>query len=163
MRRTGSARPNPATTGAGLPTVVDMSEPFSVRIDADVVDRLRRLAALHPGTTESGLAQRLVDEGLRQAEHPGIVFRDGPAGRRAALACGPDVWEVVRALRELDDRGDAAVSAAAELLHLSPAHIRTAIRYYVAFTREIDAEVTEADTASAEAEAAWRAEQRTPG
>ena len=25
------------------------------------------------------------------AEHPGIVFKDGPSGRRAALAFGPDV------------------------------------------------------------------------
>jgi hypothetical protein len=27
--------------------------------------------------------------------HPGIVFKDGPSGRRAALAFGPDVWEDV--------------------------------------------------------------------
>lgn len=25
-------------------------------------------------------------------EHPGIVFRSGPAGRRAGLAGGPDIW-----------------------------------------------------------------------
>lgn len=137
-----------------------MTAPLSIRFDPALLDRLRRRAAQVPGATPSGLAQRLVDEGLRQSEHPGIVFRDGPAGRRAALALGPDVWEVVRALRELDERGDAAVSGAAELLHLVPAQIRTAIRYFGAFSQEIDAEVTEADTASAEAEAAWRAEQR---
>jgi hypothetical protein len=28
-------------------------------------------------------------------EHPGIAFRDGPSGRRAALAGGPDVWEAI--------------------------------------------------------------------
>lgn len=137
-----------------------MSAPLSIRFDPALLDRLRRRAAHVPGATPSGLAQRLVDEGLRQAEHPGIVFRDGPAGRRAALALGPDVWEVVRALRELDERGDAAVTGAAELLHLAPAQIRVAIRYYGAHAQEIDAEVAEADTASAEAEAAWRAEQR---
>lgn len=34
-----------------------------------------------------------------ETEHPGIVFRPGPTGRRAGLAGGPDVWEVVRAVR----------------------------------------------------------------
>ncbi len=28
-------------------------------------------------------------------EHLGIAFRDGPSGRRAALAGGPDVWEAI--------------------------------------------------------------------
>jgi len=32
-------------------------------------------------------------------EHPGVLFRTGPTGRRAGLAAGPDVWEVVRAVR----------------------------------------------------------------
>ena len=33
------------------------------------------------------------------AEHPGIVFRDGPTRRRAAVAGGPDVWEIIRAVK----------------------------------------------------------------
>ncbi|MGA2830658.1 MAG: hypothetical protein ABSF03_31600, partial [Streptosporangiaceae bacterium] len=33
------------------------------------------------------------------SEHPGIVFRAGPTGRRASLASGPDVWEAVRAIK----------------------------------------------------------------
>ena len=45
-----------------------------------------------PKTT---FAERYVEEGLRMDAHPGIVFRDGPAGRRAGLASGPDVWEVI--------------------------------------------------------------------
>jgi hypothetical protein len=39
----------------------------------------------------SSAANRLVDEALRMNEHPGIVFRAGPTGRRAALAAGPGV------------------------------------------------------------------------
>jgi len=31
------------------------------------------------------------------AKYPGILLRDGPAGQRAALAGGPDVWEVIAA------------------------------------------------------------------
>jgi hypothetical protein len=41
-------------------------------------------------------AVRYVDEGLRMDEHPGILFREGPAGRRATVVGGPDVWEIVR-------------------------------------------------------------------
>jgi hypothetical protein len=46
----------------------------------------------------SPLAERLIDEGLRMDDHPLIVFRSGPAGRRPALAGGPDIAEVVGAI-----------------------------------------------------------------
>lgn len=137
-----------------------MTSPLSIRFDPGILDRLRRRAANSPGATPSGLAQRLVDEGLRQAEHPGVVFKDGPTGRRAALALGPDVWEVVSALRKVDERGDRAVEATAELLHLTPSRIRVALRYYAGYEQEIDAEVAEADAASIAAERAWLTEQR---
>ena len=82
-----------------------VSAPLSIRFDPVLLERLRRRARTVPGATASALAQRLVDEGLRTAEHPGIIFKDGPTGRRAALAGGPDVWEIVNVLRELDERG----------------------------------------------------------
>lgn len=94
------------------------------------------------------------------AEHPGVVFKDGPSGRRAALASGPDVWEVVKVLRELDERGPAAVTAAAELLALPEAKVRVGMHYYAAHQEEIDAEVDEADRTSAARERAWGSEQR---
>lgn len=37
--------------------------------------------------------------------HPEIVFRDGPAGRRAGLWRGPDVWPVVALARSVPERG----------------------------------------------------------
>lgn len=137
-----------------------MTSPLSIRFDPAVLDRLRRRASSSPGGTPSGLAQRLVDEGLRQAEHPGVVFKDGPAGRRAALALGPDVWEVVRALREVDERGEPALEATAELLALPLARVRVALRYYADHESEINAEIAEADAASIAAERAWQTEQR---
>lgn len=137
-----------------------MSAPLSVRFDPGILERLKRRAAHLPGSTPSGLAQRLVDEGLRLAEHPGIEFKEGPSGRRAALTLGPDVVEVVRFLREVDERGESAVDAAAEVLRLTPARVRVAVRYYGDYPAEIDAEIAEADAASESAERAWRAEQR---
>lgn len=137
-----------------------MSSPLSIRFDQGVLDRLRRRAKSVPGATPSGLAQRLVDEGLRMAEHPGIVFKDGPAGRRAALALGPDVWEVVKVAREIDRRGAKALPAIAETLNVSESRVEAALRYYAAYAEEIDAELADRDAESRAAEAEWHARQR---
>lgn len=137
-----------------------MSVPLSVRFDDQVLERLRRRARAVPGLTASGLAQRLVDEGLRMSEHPGIVFKDGPSGRRAAVAFGPDVWEVVTFLRQVEERGDEAIAAAAEVFALPEPRVRFALHYYAAHPGEIDAEVDQAEAESALAETAWEAERR---
>jgi hypothetical protein len=137
-----------------------VTAPLSIRFDERLLARLRRRVQATPGATPSGLAQRLIDEGLRMAEHPGVVFKDGPSGRRAALAFGPDVWEVVKFLREIDERGPAAVAAAVEVLRLSEAQVRIAMHYYSAHQDEIDDEIGQADEESQAAEAAWLAEQR---
>ena len=134
--------------------------PLSIRFDPAILERLRKRARAIPGATPSALAERLVDEGLRMADQPGIVFKEGPTGRRAALAIGPDVWEVAKFVSELDERGERAVAAAAELLSLPPDQVRIALRYYGAYPDEIDAEVALADTESRAAEAAWEAQQR---
>src|SRR5882724_4696714 len=120
-----------------------MSTPLSIRFDRGVLDRLRRRAQTVPGATPSGLAQLLVDEGLRMAEHPGVVFKDGRAGRRAALALGPDVWEVVSVAKEIDARGTRAVPAIAAALNLPAARVEAALRYYAAYPDEIDAEIAD--------------------
>jgi hypothetical protein len=137
-----------------------MSAPLSIRFDPAILERLRKRARSVPGATPSGLAVRLVDEGLRMVEHPGIVFKDGPTGRRAALSLGPDVWEVAKVARELDERGERAIKAAAELLNLPAERVGLALRYYGAHPDEIDAEMAMADEESRAAEEAWRAEQR---
>ncbi|MBA2323995.1 MAG: hypothetical protein H0V92_08305 [Pseudonocardiales bacterium] len=46
------------------------------------------------------------------ADHPRVIFQDGPAGRRAALVAGPEIWELVVFLREIDERRETAISAA---------------------------------------------------
>ena len=71
-------------------------------------------------------------------DHPGIVFRDGPAGRRAALAGGPDVWEIIETLKGTGKTGEEAIEATAEWGNLSLAQVRLAVRYYGEFSDEID-------------------------
>lgn len=92
-------------------------------------------------------------------EHPGIIFRDGPTGRRAALAGGPDVWEVVGAVRSGSTRGEAAIPEIAELLNLPPGQVQLALRYYGAYPEEIDERVRRNLEDADAAEAAWRRTQ----
>lgn len=76
------------------------------------------LRALRERSTQGGepivrLAQRYIGEGMRLDRHPGIVFRDGPAGRRDVVVAGPDVWEVMTAMRTAPERGEDLVRALA--------------------------------------------------
>src|SRR2546423_11648918 len=137
-----------------------MPTPLPIRFDPGLLARLRRHAQAETGATTPALAQRLIDEGLRMAEHPGIVFKAGPSGRRAALAYGPDVREIVTFLREIDERGPAALAAAAEVFAVDVNRITTAVSYYGDHREEIDAEIEAAEDASVRAEEAWRVAQQ---
>jgi len=134
------------------------TQTFSARWGTDVLDRLERRSE-KVGTNKSRLAERYVDEGTRMDEHPGIVFRGGPTGRRAALAGGPDVWELMATLKSGKARGEKAIAATAEFLDLSDSQVRTAVRYYSAFTDEIDRRIDLNTEDADEAEAAWQREQ----
>lgn len=137
-----------------------MTTPLSIRFTPSLLARLRQRARAMTGASAAGLAQRLIDEGLRMADHPGVIFKDGPSGRRAALAYGPDVWEVIKFLREVDERGPAALAAAAEVFAVDTSRIATVISYYGDYADDIDAEISDANEASARAEAAWRVQQQ---
>lgn len=72
------------------------------------------------------LADRYVEEGLAMDTYPGIVFRDGPSGRRPAVIGGPDVWEVIQVFLA-EDRN---IRATSENLNLRPGLIEAAVAYY---------------------------------
>src|SRR5271169_3433050 len=137
-----------------------MSTPLSIRFTPSLLARLRQRANAMTGASVAGLGQWFIDEGLRMADHPGVIFKDGPSGRRAALAYGPDIWEIIKYLREIDDRGPAALDAAAETFAADPGRIATAVSYYGDYPSEIDAEITAAGEASLRAEQAWRIRQQ---
>jgi hypothetical protein len=113
----------------------------------------------------SSAANRLVDEALRMAEHPGIIFRSGPTGRRAALAGGLDVWEVIRAVKsahaaEPGLSSDDLVSLVGDNTGTAPRLVTTAVRYWAAYPSEVDAEIAAADAAEETAEQAWLRERQ---
>lgn len=123
----------------------------SYRIDPAIKARLEAQAVAER-LTERALLERLVAEGLDILDHPGIVFRDGPTGRRAALAVGPDVWEVVSALRYTSGTAEERVALLADQFDLHPRHIRTAIDYAAVHRASIDAEIASNDDAAARAQ-----------
>lgn len=114
-----------------------MTDHFTLRLREGAGERLAqqaRRAGLAPRT----LAQRYVDEGVRQNDHPLVRFADGPSGRRAALVgSGIDVWEVIAAIRENDNDLDET----AALLQIAPGLVQAAVVYYGEYRDEIDAEI----------------------
>lgn len=91
----------------------------------------------------TALVARLLEQGLAAIEHPGIVYRPGPSGWRAGLAGGPDVDEVVRAVRASGAAGNKAVSVAADSLGVDPRLVRIAIDYAAEHLDEIEARLRE--------------------
>jgi uncharacterized protein (DUF433 family) len=112
-------------------------KPFSLRMNDRTLARLDA-GARRRGEPRARTAERLIDEGLRMEDHPGIAFRDGPSGRRAALAGGPDVWEVLETLRGTGLADEAAIAATAEWGSLTHSQVRIALRYYAEFRDEVD-------------------------
>lgn len=132
-----------------------MAAPTSVRFDELVTDRLADYVARHPGSTRSAVAARYVDEGLRMDEHRGILFRDGPAGRRATVVGGPDVWEVVRAVRAAREAeptlpDDELLEMLEDNTGVPRRMISTALTYWGAYPDEVAAFIAHADRVEAE-------------
>jgi hypothetical protein len=141
-----------------------MTAPRSVRFDEGVLSRLDRYVREHPGSSSSSVANMFIDEALRSYEHPGVIFRPGPTGRRAALAGGPDVWEVIAALDAIraenpDVDGDPLVAELGDVTGLSAAQVLVALRYYAAYPDEIDDRMARNKEVTEREERLWVAQQ----
>jgi hypothetical protein len=79
--------------------------------------------------TATALLGQLIVEGIDQLDYPGIIFRGPAHDRRAALAAGPDVWEIVARLQELDGSEEQRVSLLSAESDLHPRLIRIALDY----------------------------------
>lgn len=140
-----------------------MTQPTSLRLPADVRARLERRASSNDERAAS-LAVRLIDEGLRMAEHPGIVFRTSELrGRVAALAKGPEVAEVIAVLSGLESTGEDRVTETAGWLALDVLEVRIALSYYAEFTREVDGHLQAREASAAEARGRYEAERAMLG
>ena len=117
-----------------------VGERLTIELDGDALERLDALRD-EDGCSRSEAARNLIEEGLRMAKHPGIVFHPGPTGRRASLSDGPDVWEAAYLFADmpLDTEDDImdAIFGCIGLSSLSSEQLRTAILYYLDYGDEI--------------------------
>ena len=85
------------------------------------------------------MAERLIEEGLQIEEYPGIIFRSGPTGRRAGIAAGPDVWEVVRDLKGVaQDGAQDPIEVVTRVTGLDRTKVELAANYYAAYPDDVD-------------------------
>jgi hypothetical protein len=111
---------------------------FSARFSAEVVDRLDARSG-QLGQSKARVAERLIEEGLRTEEFPGIVFRSGPTGRRAGIVAGPDVWEIVRDLKAAArDGAPDPIARVSEGTGLDRGKVQLAASYYAAYPDRVD-------------------------
>jgi len=133
--------------------------PLVIRFNAPVLTRLRQTARQRT-STPSSLASQLVDEGLRTLEFTNVVFRDGPSGRRAGIVDGPNVWEVIAALKALPQNGSEAVQVVAAEFSITAEKVSDALAYYDSYPNEIDQQIAENETAAVRAYESWLNQQK---
>jgi len=112
----------------------------SFRITDATKARLASRAA-REGMTATALLGQLIVEGIDQLDYPGIIFRGPAHDRRAALAAGPDVWEIVARLQELDGREEQRISLLSAESELHPRLIRVALDYAADHVDEVRARI----------------------
>jgi len=67
----------------------------SIRVDPETASEIDRLST-GKRTTFSALAAEMLCEAAKMRRCPGVVFADGPAGRRARIeGTGIEIWEVI--------------------------------------------------------------------
>lgn len=112
------------------------SIPHSLRVP-DRLDRDIHREIRHRGERDwSKGAISLLEEGVRAARVPGIVFVQRHDGRRAAVAfSGLEVWEIIATWKEAVEKWSSLVDAYPEL---SETQLRAAVAYYRAYPEEVD-------------------------
>jgi hypothetical protein len=115
-----------------------MAASTSFRISEAAKARLVSQAA-REGMTATALLGQLIMEGIDQLDYPGITFRGPAHDRRAALAAGPDVWEVVARLQELNGSVEQRISLLSAESDLHPRLIRIALDYAADHADEVRA------------------------
>ncbi|HVR76597.1 MAG TPA: DUF433 domain-containing protein [Planctomycetota bacterium] len=82
------------------------------------------------------MANELLEEALRVRRCPGMVFADGPGGRRPRIAgTGIDIWEVIAAYHSV---GNSLARLRRSYHWLSEVQLRTALGYYKLYREETE-------------------------
>src|SRR5580700_10770867 len=118
--------------------MVATPSPSSVRFEPRVFERLSAFVAAHRDLTLSSATSRLVG--------------------------GPDVWEVIGAIRSVREAepalaGEEVLEVAAETSGTPAAFIRAALDYWSDYPEEVDDFLDRARAEAARAQAAWERQQ----
>jgi uncharacterized protein (DUF433 family) len=110
----------------------------SLRIPIEVTREIEHLGEAS-GRDFSSMANELLAESVKMRRCPGVVFADGPSGRRARIAgTGLEIWEVVATYSSLDRDAERLRQA----YHwLSDGQLRAALGYYAAYPEEVDRQI----------------------
>jgi hypothetical protein len=129
----------------------------SFRLGEEARRRLHERAE-REGISATALLERLIIEGVDTLEHSGIVYRGPGHDRRAALAGGPDVWEIVTRLRELEGSEEERIAVLASEIEVHPRLLRAALEFAARHPQEIEHRIVRNERAITESREA--AEQR---
>jgi len=108
--------------------------PFSARFKSETVARLQAYADRR-GLSASAAAERLLDEGLRGQEFPGIAFRWSPAGERQPfiIGTGLSVWETLHLWEDYDQDMEKLLK---QFPHLRPELVQAGLAYGKKYAHE---------------------------
>ncbi len=111
----------------------------SLRMPKEMVTPIEDMAKAC-GRDFSSMVNELVGEAVKMRRCPGIVFVDGPSGRRAHLAgTGLEAWEIIATYKSLN-QDDTRLKKAYHWLQ--PTQLRSALGYYSAYPQEIDEQIS---------------------
>ena len=106
----------------------------SLRVPVEVAQAVQETAEA-TGRDFSTMANELLTEAVKMRRCPGILFAEGPSGRRARIAgTGIEVWEVIATYRSVKRSPRRLQRAYA---WLAEPQLRAALGYYEAYPEEI--------------------------
>lgn len=124
-----------------MPSVAD--RPMSVKLRSWLDDELRREFEERGESTSEGL-RRVVEEWWAEHRLGDIEFREGLSGRTAAVEDGPEVWEIVSALRDHDGEREGLRE---HFGWLDEDKLEAALEYYERFPDRVEARIEENERA----------------
>ena len=111
-------------------------KPRGLRLPEDLEREIERERDRR-GTSFSAAVVDLLQESVRMRRVPGIVFVDGPSGRRAVVAgTGLEVWEIVATWHEV---GEDYRALQESYDWLTEPQLRAALGYYEIYAEEVEA------------------------
>src|SRR5262245_23390123 len=107
----------------------------SLRIPTEIAKAIEESAEAS-GREFSSVTNELLSEAIRLRRCPGILFADGPSGRRPRIAgTGIEVWEVISTYQSLKQNFRRLQRS----YHwLSEPQLRAALGYYAAYHQKVD-------------------------